>query len=101
MALGNFTRQYLESRAADRVGVALQALADLDALRNRTAAELAAGTLDTAEFYGSGAPHDATDKANIVGALDQAHAIYQWLVGGGLVAAPAGDPLAYAKFLIG
>jgi hypothetical protein len=97
MPLGNFTRANLEARAADRIGVALQALSDLDQLRGRVAAELAAGTLDKPEFYGS----DALDKANIVGALDQAHAIYQWLTGKGNVAAPAGDPLTYAAFLVG
>jgi hypothetical protein len=100
MTLGNFTRAYLETRAADRLDVALQAFRDLETLRTRVTAELAAGTLDLPEFYG-GTPPDPADKANIVGALDQAHATYLWLTGGGTVAAPAGDPLAYAKFLIG
>lgn len=95
MSLGTMTRQSAELRAADQLNTALQALWNVDMLRDRVAAELAAGTLDT--WYGD----NTTDKANFVGALDQAHAIWEWLNGGGDVTAPAGDPLAYIKFLTG
>ena len=98
MPLGNFTRAYLEQRAADQINTAIQALANLAVLDSRLDAELAAGTLDTPDFYGD----DTTnDKANIVGAVSEAAAIYAWLTGNGQVTAPAGDPLAYGKFLLG
>jgi hypothetical protein len=98
MPLGNFTRAYLEQSAASQINTAVQALANLAVLNSRLNAELAAGTLDTDAFYGT----DTTnDKANIVGALTEAAEIYAWLTGNGQVAAPAGDPLAYGKFLLG
>lgn len=96
MPLASFTRAGLEQRAADQLNTALAALSNLATLRSRITAELAAGTLDTAEFYQG----DVEDKANIVGALDEAYAIWQWVTGGGNVAAPAGDPLAYGRFLL-
>jgi hypothetical protein len=97
MAIGNFTRAGIEARASEQINAALQAMYNLEQLHGRVSAEFAAGTLDETDFYAT----DADDKANILGALDQAHAIYQWLVGKGLVSAPSGDPLSYAEFLIG
>lgn len=97
MSLNNFTRAQLEARAADQLALFLTAAWNLNELNERVSAELAAGTLDTADFYQS----DQADKANIVGALNQAGATYAWLTGKGQVAAPSGDPLAYAQFLIG
>jgi hypothetical protein len=107
MPLGNFSRAYLEQTAANNINTALQALANLASLNARMNAELAAQTLDTPAFYGedpadpAGHPADPTDKANIVGALNESAAIYAWLNGNGQVAAPSGDPLAYGKFLLG
>lgn len=98
MALANFTRTYLEQRAADQINTALQALANLASLNARVSAELAAGTLDSPDFYGG---DTTSDKANIVGALNEAAAIYEWLNGSGNVPAPTGDPLSYGKFLLG
>lgn len=98
MTLANFTRASLEQRAADQINTAIQALANLAQLNARMSAELAAGTLDTPDFYGG---DTTSDKANIVGALNEAAEIYAWLTGNGQVAAPAGDPLAYGKFLLG
>ena len=100
MALGNFTRQVLENTAADRWSQLVAAVNDLAELDGRAAAELAAGTLDQDDFYGGPTP-DTEDKNNILGALDTAAAIHAWLFGKGQVAAPAGDPLGYAKFLLG
>ena len=105
MALAGFTRQYLEAVAHDQINTAVQALQNLAMLNARMNAELAAGTLDSPDFYGAnettGAPADTEDKANIVGAVNEAAAIYGWLLGGGQVTAPSGDPLAYGKFLLG
>ena len=65
MSLNNFNRAQFESRAADRLELALAALADLNELHTRASAELAAGTFDTPEFYQG----DPDDKANILGLL--------------------------------
>ena len=97
MTIGNFTRQTLEATAADRLNTAIAALASLAQLDQRVQAELAAGTLDTADFY----LNDTADKSTIVGMLDQAGQTYAWLVGKGLVAPPNGDPMTYAQLVIG
>jgi len=97
MTLGNFTRATLEARATEQLNRAIDGLYQLMLLDERCAVELAAGTLDTADFYEG----DTVDKANILGMLDQAAATYAWLTGGGNVAAPSGDPMAYAKSMIG
>lgn len=97
MPIGNFTRQAVEQRAVDQLNTAVHALAALAELDQRMGAELAAGTLDTADFYES----DPADKANILGMLDQARQTYAWLTGKGQVTAPAGDPMLYAQFVVG
>jgi hypothetical protein len=98
MTLGDFSRAYLEQTAANHINNIMQSMSALVTLQQRMDSELAAGTLDSPDFYGN----DTTaDKANIVGALNEAAALYAWLTGGGQVPAPSGDPLGYGKFLLG
>jgi hypothetical protein len=97
MPIGNFTRQTLEARATDQLNTAISALGNLANLDQRMKAEFAAGTLDGPDFYQG----DPEDKANILGMLDQAAAVYAWIAGKGQVAPPSGDPMLYAQFVIG
>lgn len=100
MTVGNLTRQAIEQRISDDVNTLVAVLARLAVLNDRINAELAAGTLDGADFYGGTTP-DTNSKAAVIGAYNEAAAMYQWLLGGGSVPAPTGDPFAYAKSVIG
>jgi hypothetical protein len=100
VTIGNFTRHNIETLASDRINTAIAALSELATMRARIDAEFAAGTLDGDDFYPAADPKAQTDKANILGAYDQAAATYAWLTGRGDVPAPTGDPMAYAKFVI-
>jgi hypothetical protein len=105
MPIGDFTRQRAEQRAIDQMNTAIAALFNLSQLAQRVRAELAAGTLDMPDWYGDPADPANTEgqrnRADFVGAMDEALAIFGWLMGGGDVPPPAGDPLAYAKSIIG
>lgn len=100
MTVGNITRQEIESRLSNDISDLVTILNRLAVLNTRIGAELAAGTLDGPDFYGGTDP-DPNAKAAVVGAYNEAQALYQWLLGGGQVAAPSGDPFAYAKSCIG
>lgn len=100
MTVGNLTRQEIEQRISDDVNTLVATLARLAVLNDRINSELAEGTLDGPDFYGGTTP-DPNAKAAVVGAYNQAAALYEWLLGGGQVAAPTGDPFAYAKSVIG
>jgi hypothetical protein len=95
--LGNFTRQVVEARAGAIAETLITAFNQAEELRRRCAAELAAGTLDTAAFYG-GTPADPTDKANVLGFLDDMHAVYQGMQGAVL---PQVNYRRYLDFLTG
>lgn len=100
MTVGGITRQEIEARLSDDINTLVAVLGRLAILNDRIGAELAAGTLDGDDFYGGTTP-DPDAKAAVVGAYNEAQALYQWLLGGGSVAAPSGDPFAYAKSCIG
>ena len=106
MTIGNFTKQALEARAANEINTIIRSLGDLALLNDRLDVELSAGTLDTPEFYGgdpndpAGHPAAPNDKANIVGTYNEAASLYAWLLGGGTVPPPSGDPMAYAKAVL-
>lgn len=100
MTVGSITRQQIEARLSNDISDLVTILNRLAVLNDRINAELAAGTLDGPDFYG-GTPGDPDAKAAVVGAYNEAAAMYQWLLGGGTVAAPTGDPFAYAKSCIG
>lgn len=100
MPVGNLTRQAIEQRISDDINTLVATLGRLAVLNDRINAELAAGTLDGPDFYGGTDP-DPNAKAAVVGAYNEAAGMYAWLLGGGNVAAPTGDPFAYAKSCIG
>lgn len=97
MALGTFTRGSVETQAQARLKDILDAFGALERLRSRMAAELAAGTLDDSDFYPTSNAQAQTDKANIMGALDDLHAVYRGLLGDAL---PTLDYMRYASFLL-
>jgi hypothetical protein len=94
MPLGNFTRPNIEAEACEIAKNILSLFDQAEKLRSRCAAELAAGTLDSPGFYQG----DATDKANILGALDDMHTIHGAIGGAAL---PQLDYTRYINFLIG
>lgn len=100
MTVGNITRAEIEARLSNDISDIVTILNRLAVLNDRINAELAAGTLDGADFYGGTDP-DPNAKAAVVGAYNEAAGMYAWLLGGGNVAAPTGDPFAYAKSCIG
>jgi hypothetical protein len=95
MTIGNFTRANLENTVSGLASDWIDLFNRAEKLRSRCAAELAAGTLDGADFYGS----DAPDKANVLGALDDIHAVYQAVQN--LQALPAKDYRLYLDHMIG
>jgi hypothetical protein len=99
MTIGNFTRQSLESRATALAELIIDSFNDIEKLRNRCAAELAAGTFEGADFY-QGAPGtpNAISKGNVLGFLDDMHAVYMGLQGQQLSQL---DYRRYLNFLIG
>ena len=100
MALGTFTRGSFEAQAAQIADRLIATLHDAQELRGRAVKELAAGTLDGTDFYAT----DPTDKANILGALDDMNSIGNAVLtaNGSLPALGAGvDYLRYIGFLLG
>jgi hypothetical protein len=94
MPIGNFTRVNLEAQACELSKAILAHLDELELLRDRCLAEFAAGTLDGNDFYAQ----DPTDKTNLLGSLDDWHAVYAGIKGGAL---PQLNYLRYINFLIG
>lgn len=97
MTLGTFTRGSEETQAQARIKDILDAFDALSRMRDRMAAEFAAGTLDGPDFYPVGDPKAQADKANLLGALDDLHAVYLGLRGSPL---PTLNYMRYANFLL-
>ena len=97
MTLGTFTRGSEETQAQARIKDILDAFEALSRMRDRMAAEFAAGTLDGPDFYPPGDPVAQKDKGNLLGALDDMHAVYQGLLG---VPLPTLNYMRYASFLL-
>lgn len=102
MPLGStFNRPSFENDVKNNIGNIIDSLNELRKLQARAAAELAAGTFDLPDWYGPENDPDGTntrDKANIIGALNDAKALSDYLFSDGTVQPPA-NPLAYATFL--
>jgi hypothetical protein len=73
MTTDNFTKANLESTAVQIATDFLLLRDRAEKLRDRCAAELASGTLDLPAFYQG----DVPGKSNILGMLDDIHAVYQ------------------------
>lgn len=76
MAVSNLTRQSLEATAVALAKALTQTMDQVEALRDRLASELAAGTLDRADFYPENDPVAQQDKANVIGFCDNAHDLW-------------------------
>jgi hypothetical protein len=76
MAIGALTRQALEQRGVALAEALSDTMANVDQLRDRLAAELAAGTLDGPDFYPTSDPVATQDKANLLGFCDDMHQIW-------------------------
>lgn len=98
MPIGNFTKANIEAQASEILKNSLALFEAAEQLRSRCDAELAAGTFDSSDFYPVDDPKAQTDKANLLGALDDWHAVYQGIQGGVL---PQANYLRYVSFLIG
>jgi hypothetical protein len=92
MTLGTFTRASLEADAGQLAEQLFSTFAQLERLRGRAQAELAAGTLDGTEFYQA----SPNDKAHILAFLDDMHDVYSAVNGAPLVTK---DYTANAKYL--
>ena len=76
MALGGLTRQDLEARGIALANELADTFARVDKLRDRLAAELAAGTLDGADFYPPADAKAQVDRGNLIGFCDNMHTIW-------------------------
>jgi hypothetical protein len=76
MAVGGLTRADLEARAIALAEALSQTMARVEELRDRLAAEAAAGTLDGADFYPVADPGAQEDKANVMGFCDDMHNLW-------------------------
>lgn len=83
MALGTFTKAAIELRAVELAEQLMSTMSQIEELRSRLASELAAGTLNGADFYPASDPAATADKANLMGFCDDMHNI--WATRGGYV----------------
>jgi len=74
--LGGLVKSDLENRGIALANELTATFARVDDLRDRLASELAAGTLDGADFYPPGDPVAQQDKTNLLGFCDNMHQIW-------------------------
>jgi hypothetical protein len=95
MTTDNFTKANLESTVGQIATDFLLLRDRAEKLRDRCAAELASGTLDLPAFYQG----DPNGKSNILGTLDDLHAVYQAVQN--TTPLPAKDYRLYLNHFIG
>jgi len=98
VALGSYSKDYIETYAQERIRAIIGAFEDLESHRMRLDAELAAGTLNGPDYYPPGDQVAQADKTNLLGALDDFHTLYQGIQGTADLAQL--NYLRYAAFLL-
>lgn len=81
MTIGNFTRANVENTVSGMASDLIDLFNRFEKERARCGAELAAGTFDRADFYPASDPVATADKANLLGTLDDVHAVYMAVQG--------------------